>query len=146
MGRDLRERTVAKIIIMPKSKDRLPQSQQNRPSVQSRLALKANNKPSFNMPVAAGENISEQPPLDSGIEDTRETPGPNCICSRPRKLVLCGFCGDTVMGRVRKSCHDHPSTIYLQDMVVCRGCKRGDKLTEFDVAKLPPGMDMDVDH
>ena len=80
-----------------------------------------------------------------------------CVCQRPLQLVMCGLCGETFPGRLRRVCGLHPRShlsicrlhcfytilsraSYLQDISACKGCKQNDcsKLLEFD---LPKGME-----
>ena len=60
----------------------------------------------------------------------------NCICNRPRQLVMCQHCGEMFEGRVKMICPSHPSVTYLLDVVACRGCKMDNlkDLKEFPIS------------
>ena len=57
----------------------------------------------------------------------------NCVCNRPRQIVMCQQCGHMFEGRVRRPCSSHPSITFLLDIVGCINCKMDDldALKEF---------------
>ncbi|PNF41466.1 hypothetical protein B7P43_G13304 [Cryptotermes secundus] len=46
-----------------------------------------------------------------------------CLCTRPSTNVLCRVCGYITVGRIRRSCPQHSTTLYLMDLEQCPRCR-----------------------
>jgi hypothetical protein len=46
-----------------------------------------------------------------------------CECTRPNTNVHCNMCGYVTVGRIRKLCPRHPTTIFLLDLAQCPRCR-----------------------
>ncbi|XP_054262992.1 uncharacterized protein CG13380-like [Macrosteles quadrilineatus] len=60
-------------------------------------------------------------------KQTEPRPMPeNCICLRPKALVVCKACGHHLISRKRIPCPAHPQTIFLMDLDLCPKCHNED--------------------
>ena len=64
----------------------------------------------------------------------------NCVCNRPRQLVLCKACGFHFTGRIRKPCPSHPLITFLHDVTACVNCKI-DNLSQLQEFTRPNRID-----
>ena len=49
-----------------------------------------------------------------------------CICERPKQIILCHKCGESFQGRIKRKCSAHPNVLYLYDVEACTKCRTSD--------------------